>query len=124
MPIHIQLRRGTSTEWSSANPVLFQGEIGLETDTRKFKVGDGTTAWTGDADLEAIILAATGQAMNSRNASKIEFDFIPLTDFISFNFLFVHLHQADVQDSLPMQAKAIHYLGHCFHGSLLLSPSR
>ena len=45
MPVHIQLRRGTSTDWSNANPVLFQGEIGLETNTRKFKVGDGTTAW-------------------------------------------------------------------------------
>jgi gliding motility-associated-like protein len=48
----------------------------------------GTTAWTGDADLEAIILAATGQPMNSRNASKLEFDFIPLSNQISFNFIF------------------------------------
>jgi hypothetical protein len=46
MPIHIQLRRGLSTQWTTANPVLFQGEIGLETDTRKFKIGDGTTAWS------------------------------------------------------------------------------
>jgi hypothetical protein len=45
MPIHIQLRRGTLSQWAAANPVLFQGEIGLETDTRKFKLGDGTTAW-------------------------------------------------------------------------------
>ena len=38
-------RRGTSAEWSSANPVLAAGEIGFETDTQKFKFGDGTTAW-------------------------------------------------------------------------------
>ncbi|WP_298122051.1 choice-of-anchor L domain-containing protein, partial [Flavobacterium sp.] len=51
-------------------------------------LGEGTTAWTGDADLEAIILAATGAAMNSRNASKLEFDFTPLSDSISFRFIF------------------------------------
>ncbi|MBD3583719.1 choice-of-anchor L domain-containing protein [Flavobacterium selenitireducens] len=44
--------------------------------------------WPGDADLEAIILAATGQPMNSMNASILEFDFIPITPSISFNFLF------------------------------------
>lgn len=38
-------RRGTAAEWSSANPVLAAGEIGFETDTQKFKFGDGTTAW-------------------------------------------------------------------------------
>uniref|UniRef100_UPI003F6A4FB4 choice-of-anchor L domain-containing protein n=1 Tax=Flavobacterium sp. TaxID=239 RepID=UPI003F6A4FB4 len=51
-------------------------------------LSDGNTAWTGDADLEAIILAATGQAMNSRNATVIEFDFVPLVDQISFDFMF------------------------------------
>ena len=51
-------------------------------------LSDGTNAWIGDTDLEAIILAATGAAMNSRNASKLEFNFVPLTDNISFNFIF------------------------------------
>ncbi|MEY2703309.1 MAG: putative adhesin, partial [Bacteroidota bacterium] len=51
-------------------------------------LGDGNQAWTGDANLEAIILSATGQAMNSRNATVIEFDFVPLIDTISFDFLF------------------------------------
>ncbi|MBN8565447.1 MAG: fibronectin type III domain-containing protein, partial [Flavobacteriales bacterium] len=51
-------------------------------------LSEGATTWTGDADLEAIILAATGQPMNSRNATRLEFDFIPLTDFISFDFIF------------------------------------
>jgi hypothetical protein len=45
----IQNRRGTSAEWVSANPVLSSGEIGVETDTLKFKIGDGVTAW---ADLK------------------------------------------------------------------------
>jgi len=38
-------RRGTSAEWTAANPILAAGEIGFETDTTKFKFGDGTTAW-------------------------------------------------------------------------------
>lgn len=38
-------RRGTAAEWTAANPVLAAGEIGFETDTTKFKFGDGTTAW-------------------------------------------------------------------------------
>ena len=43
--VRIQLRHDTSTSWSLVNPVLLEGEIGLETDTNKQKMGDGTTAW-------------------------------------------------------------------------------
>ena len=47
MPIHIQLRRGTRAEWISANPVLYYGEVGLETDTFHFKVGNAAgDTWT------------------------------------------------------------------------------
>ena len=41
----IKLRRGTAAEWTAANPILAAGEMGIETDTRKFKFGDGTTPW-------------------------------------------------------------------------------
>ena len=41
----IQSRRDTASNWASANPVLAEGELGIETDTKKFKFGDGTTAW-------------------------------------------------------------------------------
>ena len=46
MPVHIQLRRGTAAEWTATNPVLAEGEAGMELDTHKLKVGDGTTHWT------------------------------------------------------------------------------
>jgi hypothetical protein len=46
MTVQIQLRRGTAAQWTSANPTLAQGELGLETDTGQFKVGTGSTAWT------------------------------------------------------------------------------
>jgi hypothetical protein len=46
MAIKIQLRRGTAAEWTSANPTLSAGEAGFETDTGKFKIGNGSTTWT------------------------------------------------------------------------------
>lgn len=46
MAVRIQFRRGTAAEWTSANPTLAAGELGYETDTTKFKLGDGSTAWT------------------------------------------------------------------------------
>ena len=45
MAIQIQLRRGTASQWTAANTLLAQGEIGLETDTSKLKLGDGSTLW-------------------------------------------------------------------------------
>lgn len=41
----IQIRRGTSTQWTASNPVLYQGELGYETDLGGLKVGNGSTAW-------------------------------------------------------------------------------
>lgn len=41
----LQNRRGLSAEWQTGNPVLAPGEIGLELDTGKFKLGNGITAW-------------------------------------------------------------------------------
>jgi hypothetical protein len=43
--VQIQIRNGTAAQWTSANPTLAAGEVGIETDTRKQKFGDGTTAW-------------------------------------------------------------------------------
>jgi hypothetical protein len=42
----IQLRRDTAANWTSTNPTLASGEMGIETDTGKFKIGNGSTAWT------------------------------------------------------------------------------
>ena len=44
--VRIQVRRGTASQWTSANPVLEAGEMGLETDTKYIKFGDGTSAWS------------------------------------------------------------------------------
>lgn len=42
----IQLRRDTLVNFTSKNPVLAEGELAYETDTKKLKIGDGTTAYT------------------------------------------------------------------------------
>jgi hypothetical protein len=44
--VRLKLRRDTAANWTTANPVLLAGELGLESDTNKIKIGDGTTAWT------------------------------------------------------------------------------
>lgn len=45
MPVQIQFRRDTAANWTSNNPTLATGELGLETDTGQIKVGNGSTAW-------------------------------------------------------------------------------
>ena len=45
MAIQIQFRRGTASEWTSANPVLALAEMGIETDTDLFKIGNGIQQW-------------------------------------------------------------------------------
>jgi hypothetical protein len=46
MPTEIQHRRDTAANWTADNPTLAAGELGFETDTLKFKIGNGTTGWT------------------------------------------------------------------------------
>ena len=43
----IQIRNDTAANWKAANPVLLKGELGIEIDTRKLKIGDGISPWTG-----------------------------------------------------------------------------
>ena len=45
MTSRLQNRRDTAANWTANNPTLAAGELGLETDTTKYKMGDGTTAW-------------------------------------------------------------------------------
>jgi hypothetical protein len=80
MAIQIQFRRGTASEWTSANPILAVGEMGIETDTDLFKIGDGTTAWnslaygglTGGFDsTQEIVSVGTSRALTSADTGKL-----------------------------------------------------
>jgi len=46
MADRIQFRRDSADNWNTFNPVLANGEIGIELDTQRFKLGDGVTAWS------------------------------------------------------------------------------
>jgi len=46
MANRIQLRRGSAQEWSNVNPTLAIGELGIEIDTGRIKIGDGITPWS------------------------------------------------------------------------------
>ena len=43
--VTLQIRHDTSTNWATRNPILAQGEYGLETDTYLLKIGDGVLDW-------------------------------------------------------------------------------
>jgi hypothetical protein len=58
----MQVRRDTSTNWTSSNPTLASGEIGFETNTGKFKIGTGSATW-GSLDYfgtDASVVTLTG----------------------------------------------------------------
>ena len=46
MAVTIQLRRDTGANWATQNPILASGEIGVNTDTNQFKLGDGVNTWS------------------------------------------------------------------------------
>lgn len=59
---HINQRRDTAANWTAADPVLQLGEVGWETDTRKAKIGDGSTAWTAlDYIVEEGVVSVNGE---------------------------------------------------------------
>ncbi len=73
MALKIQLRRDVAADWTSSNPTLDQGEVGivLDTDPIKFKIGDGVKAWADlgyaqgagtAADIQTLLNAPNGVA--------------------------------------------------------------
>ncbi len=46
MATRMQQRRGTAAQWTDADPILASGEIGFESDTNQFKIGDGVNHWS------------------------------------------------------------------------------
>lgn len=89
--------------------VLSTGYVGKVPGPNNTYLSDGANpngpvpAWTGDTDLEAIILEGTGNPLYSHNATKLEFDFVPVIPFINFNFIFASdeygYYQCDYSDS-------------------------
>lgn len=62
----LRSRRDTAANWTAANPVLLNGELGIETDTRRIKVGDGSSTWTAlPYYLEGVLVRGQASRMTS-----------------------------------------------------------
>ena len=66
--VKILLRNDTSTNWKTKNPVLENGELGIETDTRLMKFGDGTSTWT---KLNYINTVTADEATHAARATTV-----------------------------------------------------
>jgi hypothetical protein len=64
MAIRIQIRRDTAANWISADPTLRAGEIGIETDTLKMKVGNGSSRWTQITSYMNVVPSALDTTLN------------------------------------------------------------
>ena len=75
MATKIQVRRDTSANWTSLNPTLSSGEIGYETNTGKFKIGNGSTLWSAldyfldSSDLSGYLTASSASTTYLAQAS-------------------------------------------------------
>jgi hypothetical protein len=74
MTADMQQKHGTASEWSSANPVLLEGEIGIETDTNKFKIGDGSSTWANLTYFSAggITTYTSGESLGASKAVYVK----------------------------------------------------
>ena len=63
---HFTVKHGLTSVWTNKNPVLLNGEIGVESDTGKFKIGDGTKSWLqlpyASMTVDEIMTALAGKA--------------------------------------------------------------
>jgi hypothetical protein len=99
MATQIQLRRGTAATWVTANPVLAQGELGLETDTNLFKFGDGASVWTALEYFAATISIVTFQQV--ANTSGAQALTLPLAAASGWSVLCINgLRQSSTQYSV------------------------
>lgn len=70
MAVRIQIRRDTASNWVTNNPMLYPGEIGLETDTLQFKVGPAVespavgTAWNSIAEYANVVPGDLNSTLN------------------------------------------------------------
>ena len=65
MANQIQLRRDTSANWLFVNPVLAEGEMGIETNTNYFKIGNGLLQWTGLTYVSGPNFYTTASTLNN-----------------------------------------------------------
>lgn len=93
IPAHQRQRIDTAANWTSNDPTLGNGEIGVESDTDKIKIGDGSTAWSGLSyftadgdDADAIHDNVAGEiAAVTEKATPIAADLVLIEDSADSN---------------------------------------
>jgi hypothetical protein len=82
MATRILLRRGFSADWQTANPILSYGEVGIEIDQKRFRIGDGTTRWNALSYYQdtGSILGGVGEDYNTlkKIADYVDGKILPL----------------------------------------------
>lgn len=69
----LKCRHDTAANWTARNPVLLDGELGVETDTTFFKIGDGATVWT------SLKYVTSKSAVYDSVGRRIDTSYLPLS---------------------------------------------
>jgi hypothetical protein len=101
MAIKIQIRGDTAAAWTAANPTLAVRELALETDTQRFKAGDGATAWVSLPYIEtirelervAVTVSAGTLTLDMANAHERKFE-VAAAQSSAFAIAFANVTQA------------------------------
>jgi hypothetical protein len=65
---NIKIRRGSSTEWANANPILDSGEPGYDNTKKALKIGDSATNWN---DLPSVLLGSNPELASGVTQSNL-----------------------------------------------------
>lgn len=74
MADRIQFRRDSADNWDTYNPILADGEIGIENDTKRFKLGDGVTAWKNLTYSSVTLLENPEEYLKLYSVTNITYD--------------------------------------------------
>ena len=87
MAVKIQIRRDTAANWSSNNPTLDVGELGLDITNNIIKAGDGTTAWNSLSDIAGVehFQDVVGAMVTGNTESGISVTYDDATGKLNFN---------------------------------------
>lgn len=105
----IQLRRDISTKWTEINPILMEGEVGFEIDTKLRKIGDGITAWN---NLDYLAAENVVQELGDSETAVISQKTITntITDTIYGNFFTIKGYGLRYTDGVPVSQSSENYV--------------
>lgn len=102
MSVRIQIKRDTAANWTTNDPTLLEGELGYETDTGKFKIGDGSSLWSAlsyfeDAsDITETVQDAVGAMIADTNT--VDLTYTDAEDELKADVLYQNTNSVDLSD--------------------------